>query len=104
MVTELSKEQVKQLEEEGFTYDAVPGVHRCLRATFYRLRKDGSVEPVPDLPMDSYHLPRWLKRGLVLDPKDLIPQTKEDEEFVCTVCGKAFSAKIALTGHSRSHK
>lgn len=104
----MNKEQVKILKAHGYVFDEVPGLVQQPRATFYtRNRKTGEIVEMPNLPADPYSMEHYLRKGFVLDKSQLKPQAVEQSqegEFVCEVCGKSFTAKIALLGHQRSHK
>ena len=104
----LDKKQVKVLEKFGYVFGSVPGLTPQPKATFYTRNKvTGEVVEMPNLPCDPYSLEHYLRKGFVLNKSLLKPQAVEQSqkgEFVCEVCGKSFTAKIALSGHHRSHK
>ncbi len=108
----MNKEQQATLKKLGIeqpTWMVVDnnkyGLKTVPRVTMYT--KDG--REMPNLPADSYHLPRYLKRGFLLE-KPIIPQVSEtpidtiEKEFKCETCGKSFGVRLALEGHKRSHK
>lgn len=89
----MDKEQMQVLERCG-----VKGVWEVTNRPVQRLTyyaPDG--RELPNLPADSYHLERYLKRGLTL-------QKPQVSEFKCETCGKPFGSRIALEGHKHSHK
>jgi len=100
----MDKAQIKVLEKFGYVFAEVEGLRPQPRATYYTINKNnGEVVEMPNLPADPYSLQHYLAKGFTLTRPDLKPQTKEGE-FVCKVCGKRFTARIALLGHSRTHK
>ena len=101
----MDREQVKVLEAFGYSFAEVKGIHHEPRATLYRV-VNGEIMECPDLPVDAFSLQRYLAKGFTLERPQLKSQTVEQsqEGFTCEVCGKSFSTRIALTGHSRSHK
>ena len=106
----MNREQVKDLQANGFTFEGLPNLHPQLRAKYYsRDRNDGHIVE-HNLPADPYSLGHYLAKGFVLDPAtlspfkgELLPQAKEGE-FTCPVCGKHLKSRIGLAGHSRTHK
>lgn len=103
----MNKEQVKVLQSRGFTFAAVPGLHLQPRAKYFSRNGDDGHVVEHNLPADPYSLDHYLAKGFVLNPQDLKPWTApegQEDEFVCEVCGKGFTKRIALSGHSRSHK
>jgi len=113
----MNREQVKVLQANGFAFEGVPGLHRQPRAKYYsRDKNDGHIVE-HNLPADPYSLEHYLNKGFVLNPNDLKPfrgvELKTESQavvktqeggFVCQVCDKSFTTRIALLGHSRSHK
>lgn len=104
----MNREQQRVLAAHGFAFEGLPNLHPQPRAKFYsRDRNDGHIVE-HNLPADPYSLDHYLKKGFVLDPALLTkPQAVEksqEDAFVCEVCGKSFKKKIALYGHSRTHK
>lgn len=103
----MDKSQLKTLAMFGYAVAELPG-KPIPRMTFYKA--DGT--PLENLLADAYHMKRYLERGFTIAP----PEKKEESsklnktltadklEFVCETCGKGFSKKVALVGHSRSHK
>jgi len=111
----MDKVQRKVLEQEGYVIDGtegVRGIHRSPRMTFYGFEKrDGvitdNIVRMPNLPADPTNLRLYLRKGYVLDPKDLKPQTvaSAQEDLICEVCGAGpFKSRIGLVGHKRKHK
>jgi len=88
----MDKAQLRQiLERQGFHWETIQ-TRKQPKMTFYR--PDG--EALPNLPADANSIAKYLERGLSLVPP---PKT-----FTCETCGKSFDTRIALAGHSRSHK
>ena len=103
----MNREQALILQANGFIFDAVPGLHPQPRAKYYSVDKNDGHIVEHNLPADPYSLDHYLKRGFTLNPQDLKPQAVEksqEGEFVCKDCGKSFNHRVALSGHSRSHK
>jgi len=104
----LNKQQTTVLKEAGYTWAEIPDAKGPAKATYYHKDKEtGEIIEHPNLPIDPWSLQRYLRRGFVLNKSQLQPQAVEQSqegEFACKVCGKSFTAKIALLGHQRSHK
>ncbi len=103
----MNKAQVEVLKAKGFAFEGLPGLHAQPRAKYYsRNRNDGHVVQ-HNLPADPYSLEHYLAKGFTLNPNDLKPWTDvkaQEGDFVCEVCGRGFTKRIALAGHSRTHK
>lgn len=101
----MDKNQVKVLEKMGYSFAGVPGLTGPKKTTYYSRNKITGEMVKHFLPCDPYSLEHYLRKGFVTDKSLLEPQTIEQSgEFVCEVCGKRFTTRIALAGHSRSHK
>jgi len=44
------------------------------------------------------------EKGILDTPKDVLNTPKDEAQFQCAVCDKSFVKKIALIGHTQSHK
>jgi len=92
----------------GYMVEELPG-KTIPKMTYYKL-ENGIQVVLPNLPADPYHMSRYLKRGFTLEPQKVSeppltePQQGESVGFPCETCGKVLSTKLALAGHSRSHK
>ena len=91
----MNREQ--QIIAKGFGYEIteLPGLIAQPRLTYYNKKGEAMV-----LPADPYSMHHYLAKGFTLKP----PESNSQDKFVCDICGKEFSQKIALTGHKRSHK
>ena len=98
-------EQKEIVKKAGFIVS--PDFYTRPRATYYGWDAQGKVKVMPNLPIDGASLKFYLQKGYVLDSKDLKPQSvvlSTQEGFTCQDCGKVLSTKLALAGHSRTHK
>ena len=99
----MDKGQLNTLKLFGFTIEELPG-KVIPKMTYYRLENNKVVE-LPNLPADPYHMERYLRRGFTLERPPLTkPQFESPSGFSCETCGKVLSTRLALAGHSRSHK
>ena len=104
----MDKEQVRTMKLFGYSVEELPG--RTLPKTTYFKVENGQMVELPNLPADPYHMARYLKRGFTLEPPKVSeppltePQKGESSGFPCETCGKVLSTRLALAGHSRSHK
>jgi len=96
----MDKTQERKLELLGFSVETIKGMKTIPRVTMYT--PDG--RKMDNLPADPYHLPRYMKRGFTVNPPSTKPQMESPDGFPCETCGKVLSTKLALAGHSRSHK
>ncbi len=104
----MDRSQLTTLKLFGFVVEELPG-KRIPKMTYYK-SENGQEIRLPNLPADSYHMSRYLKRGFRLEPMKVSepPHTELQIEspvgFSCETCGKVLSTRLALAGHSRSHK
>ena len=87
----------QQVIARGFGYEIkfLPQLTAQPRLTYYDKKGDAVV-----LPADPYSMRHYLAKGFTLIP----PESNSPDKFVCDVCGKEVSTKLALAGHKRSHK
>lgn len=85
----------QKLQAQGFDISMLPWPRKI---TYYNPEGEAMR-----LPADPYSMEHYLNKGYSLKPLTS-QEPQEREAFVCDVCGKAFSSRIALTGHKRSHK
>ncbi len=104
----MDKGQLNTLKLFGYAVEELPG-KTIPKMTYYK-SENGQEVILPNLPADPYHMSRYLKRGFTLEPSKVSepPLTKPQQEkstgFPCETCGKVLSTRLALAGHSRSHK
>ncbi len=95
----MDKKQRQTFEQLGYGLEELgikDGIQTTPKITLY---KDGEAHP--NMPADSYHLNRYLKRGFTpTPPEDSKPQS---DKIKCDICGDDFKHRGALTGHMRSH-
>ena len=91
----MDRNQQRTLETFGFAIEELPNLKTTPHMDF--VNREGQI--IHGLPADSYHMNRYLSRGL----KPIIENSKPQNDFVCEVCGKEFKQKIALSGHKRTH-
>ena len=90
----MDEKQIKTLKAMGFAVEELPG-RPIPKMEFWNRRG----EYLGYLLADPHNLERHLGKGFTIKPPDS-PQ----ENFTCETCGKSFALKVALAGHSRSHK
>jgi len=81
------------LKAQGYAILPLEGVKKKMKRIYYH---PGTGLPTCPLPADKYHERRYLSRGFTLEPPI--------KQFTCDICGKEFTAKIALVGHKRTHE
>lgn len=104
----MDKAQIRTMGLFGYAVEELPG-KPLPKMTYYKIER-GEVVAMPGLPADPHNMERYLKRGFTLTlPKmrSELPQPLPEGEpvgFTCETCGKVLSTRLALVGHSRSHK
>ena len=103
----MDSRQERSLKTFGFSLEEIENVKKVPKVTLYN--KQG--EALHNLPADLYHMERYLKRGFTIKPPLTEPQVEvkvepqgEIQGFQCETCGKVLQTRLALAGHSRSHK
>ncbi len=78
------------------------------KVTMYSIHRDTKEVVTHELPWDkgSSQLERYIAKGFTFTRPGTEPTLLDDpkKEFICGECGADFDHKIALTGHTRSHK
>ncbi len=104
----MDKQQIQTMRLFGYSIEELPG-RTVPKATYYKV-ENGQIVSLPNLPADPYHMSRYLRRGFTLQPPmtsgPLPTESQQGESigFPCETCGKVLSTRLALAGHSRSHK
>ena len=102
----MDRGQLNTIKLFGYSVEELPG--KTLPKMTYYKSENGQEVALPNLPADPYHMSRYLKRGFTLKPSSELPLTEpqkgESTGFPCETCGKVLSTRLALAGHSRSHK
>ena len=103
----MDKSQLNVMRVFGYAIEELPS--RTIPKTTYYKVENGSVVTLHGLPADPYHMQRYLKRGFTLEVPKLEPPLTEPQiespvGFSCEACDKVLSTRLALAGHSRSHK
>ena len=91
----MDRKQQKTLELFGYAFEELPNLKTMPMGDY--IFPDGTIHRGHT---DSYHLARYLSRGLKL----VTANSKPQKGLVCEVCGKEFKLPIALAGHKRTHK